>query len=148
MEEKEQFLKELEKEHAEMVRLLNDSTVALKNEEIKDAAAIIKTLNQLKDVLAVHLNSEDSIFYPDMKKRAVELKQDALLPAIDVFIEDMKKISKNVFDFFSKYKTEDAVMADTKGFIKDIIALKDALIKRINTEEKTLYYIYRAYYNI
>ncbi|MBI3753924.1 MAG: hemerythrin domain-containing protein [Deltaproteobacteria bacterium] len=148
MAEKEQFLYGLEKEHASIVDLLNGLEPVLKSGGVNDVASMVRNLNQLKEILTYHLKNEDRIFYPDMKKRAIELGQDALLSALDVFIEDMHKISKKVFDFFSKYKSGNDIASDKKGFIQGMIDLRDALIKRINTEEKTLYYIYKAYYDI
>lgn len=148
MEEKKLFLKGLEKDHESIVKLFNGLEPVLKNGNISDVSSILKTINRFNNTLVKHLKDEDEIFYPDLRKRAVELKQDALLPALDVFIEDMNKISRKVFDFFSRYRSESDIATDEKGFIKDIAEIRDALVKRINTEEETLYYIYKAYYGI
>lgn len=148
MEEKKLFLKGLGKDHESIVKLFNGLEPVLKNGKISDVSSILKTINRFNNTLVKHLKDEDEIFYPDLRKRAVELKQDALLPALDVFIEDMNKISRKVFDFFSRYRSESDIATDEKGFIKDIAEIRDALVKRINTEEETLYYIYKAYYGI
>lgn len=148
MEDKEHFLKGLEKDHANIVKLLNGLEAILKDGRISDAAATFKTINYLKNILTKHLKREDKIFYPDMRKRATQVRQDALLPALDVFIEDMNKISQNVSGFFARYEKEDDISADGKDFISGVKKIRDALIKRIATEEKTLYCIYKAYYNI
>ena len=148
MKEKEQFMWGLEKEHAGIVKIFSSLEQILKKGEIGDAAYTLKTISKLKDTLINHLNNEDKIFYPDMRKKAIELSQDALLHALDIFIEDMNKISKKVFDFFSKYENENDISGMDKEFIQDLAEVKDVLIKRINSEEKTLYHIYKAYYNI
>lgn len=146
MKEKEQFILGLEKEHAGIVKIFSSLEQILKKGEIDDAADTLKTISKLKDILINHLNNEDKIFYSDMRKKAIELSQDALLHALDIFIEDMNKISKKVFDFFSKYEND--ISGREKEFIQDLTEVKDVLIKRISTEEKTLYHIYKAYYNI
>lgn len=144
----EKFIDGLEKEHAmiEMAFKKLEPTVEAKN--ISDAASVLKIMEQLETILTNHLRDEDNKFYPDMRQKAVELKQDALLPALDIFIEDMNVISKKVFDFFSKYEKENDISADEKEFIKSLAEIRDVLIKRINTEEKTLYCIYKAYHNL
>lgn len=146
MKEKEQFIWGLEKEHAGIVKIFSSLEQILKKGEIDDAADTLKTISKLKDILINHLNNEDKIFYSDMRKKAIELSQDALLHALDIFIEDMNKISKKVFDFFSKYEND--ISGREKEFTQDLAEVKDVLIKRINSEEKTLYHIYKAYYNI
>lgn len=148
MEGKKHFLKGLEKDHANIVKLLNGLEAILKDGRISDAAATLRTISHLKNILIKHLKEEDKIFYPDMRKRATEVGQDALLPALDVFIEDMNKISQNVSGFFAKYEKEDDISADEKDFISDVKKIRDNLIKRIATEERTLHCIYKAYYNI
>ena len=146
MKEKEQFIWGLEKEHAGIVKIFSSLEQILKKGEIDDAADTLKTISKLKDILINHLNNEDKIFYSDMRKKAIELSQDALLHALDIFIDDMNKISKKVFEFFSKYEND--ISGREKEFIQDLAEVKDVLIKRISTEEKTLYNIYKAYYNI
>ncbi|OGP65745.1 MAG: hypothetical protein A3K22_02650 [Deltaproteobacteria bacterium RBG_16_42_7] len=146
MKEKEQFIWGLEKEHAGIVKIFSSLEQILKKGEIDDAADTLKTISKLKDILINHLNNEDKIFYSDMRKKAIELSQDALLHALDIFIDDMNKISKKVFEFFSKYEND--ISGREKEFIQDLAEVKDVLIKRINSEEKTLYHIYKAYYNI
>ena len=146
MKEKEQFIWGLEKEHAGIVKIFSSLEQILKKGEIDDAADTLKTISKLKDILINHLNNEDKIFYSDMRKKAIELSQDALLHALDIFIDDMNKISKKVFEFFSKYEND--ISGREKEFIQDLAEVKDVLIKRISTEEKTLYHIYKAYYNI
>jgi len=146
MKEKEQFIWGLEKEHAGIVKIFSSLEQILKKGEIDDAADTLKTISKLKDILINHLNNEDKIFYSDMRKKAIELSQDALLHALDIFIDDMNKISKKVFEFFSKYEND--ISGREKEFIQDLAEVKDLLIKRISTEEKTLYHIYKAYYNI
>ena len=146
MKEKEQFIWGLEKEHAGIVKIFSSLEQILKKGEIDDVADTLKTISKLKDILINHLNNEDKIFYSDMRKKAIELSQDALLHALDIFIDDMNKISKKVFEFFSKYEND--ISGREKEFIQDLAEVKDVLIKRINSEEKTLYHIYKAYYNI
>ncbi len=145
---KEQFIKSLEREHATIVKIFNRLEPVLNSGRIDNSANVLKDIGQLKDILIQHLKKEDEIFYPDMREKAVELKQNALLPALDFFMEDMRNISKKVFDFFSKYMTGEEIMAHDNDFFVDTKDTRDILIKRINTEEGTLYYIYKAYYHL
>lgn len=146
--EYERFIIELEKEHALIEQAFKKLELIIKSGNISNAADVLEIIEQFKTLLVKHLKKEDTLFYPDMRKKAVELKQDALLPALDVFIENMKNISQKVFDFFSRYDTEKAILGNGKDFINGIAEVKDALIKRIYSEEKTLYLIYKAYHHL
>lgn len=146
--EYEKFIKGLEKEHAMIGQSFTKLEPIIKNGKVNNVADALGIIEQLKTILINHLKDEDNLFYPDMRKKAVELKQDALLPALDAFIESMRNISKKVFDFFSRYKTENTILEDEKGFINGVSEIMDALIKRIDSEEKTLYYIYKAYHRL
>ena len=142
------FIKGLEKEHVMIGQSFKKLEPIIKNGSVNDPADALEIIEQLKSILVNHLKDEDNLFYPDMRKKAVELKQDALLPALDAFIESMRNISKKVFDFFSRYQNENTILEDEKGFINGVIEIRDALIKRIDSEEKTLYYIYKAYHHL
>lgn len=144
----EKFIQKMESEHALIRQAFDKLKLIIDNGNIGNNAFILTVIEQLKSILTVHLKDEDNLFYPDMRKKAVELKQEALLPALDIFIGDMKGISKRVFNFFAKYNTEKAISANEKEFINGIVEIWDALIKRIDSEEKTLYYIYKAYHNL
>ena len=144
----EKFIQKMESEHALIRQAFDKLKSIIDSGSISDTAFILTVVEQLKSILTVHLKDEDNLFYPDMRKKAVELKQEALLPALDIFIGDMKGISKRVFNFFTKYNTEKAISANEKVFINGIVEIRDALIKRIDSEEKTLYYIYKAYHDL
>lgn len=144
----EKFIQKMESEHALIRQAFDKLKSIIDSGSISDSAFILTVIEQLKSILTVHLKDEDNLFYPDMRKKAVELKQEALLPALDIFIGDMKGISKRTFNFFAKYNTEKAISANEKVFINGIVEIRDALIKRIDSEEKTLYYIYKAYHDL
>lgn len=144
----EKFIQKMEAEHALIRQAFDKLKSIIDSGRISDSSFILTAIEQLESILTVHLKDEDNLFYPDMRKKAVELKQEALLPVLDIFIGDMKGISKMVFNFFAKYNTEKAISANEKEFIRGIVEIRDALIKRINSEEKTLYYIYKAYHNL
>lgn len=146
--EHEKFIKGLEKEHAMIEKAFKKLEPIIETKGIRDTAYVLEIIEQLKTILINHLRDEDNKFYPAMRQKAIELKQDALLPALDIFIDGMKDISKNIFDFISRYENEKAITADETGFINGIIAVRAAVMKRIATEEKTLYYIYKAYHNL
>lgn len=146
--EHEKFIKGLEKEHVMIEKAFKKLEPIIEAKGIRDTAYVLEIIEQLKTILINHLRDEDNKFYPAMRRKAIELKQDALLPALDIFIDGMKDISKNIFDFISRYENEKAIAADETGFINGIIAVRAALMKRISTEEKTLYYIYKAYHNL
>lgn len=146
--EHEKFIKGLEKEHAMIEMAFKKLEPIVEAKNIHDTVSVLKIMEQLKNILTNHLRDEDNKFYPDMRQKAAELKQDALLPALDIFIEGMNTISKKVFAFFLKYEKANDISADEKEFTKSLAEIRDVLIKRINTEEKTLYYIYKAYHNL
>lgn len=146
--EHEKFIKGLEKEHAMIEKAFKKLEPIIETKGIRDTAYVLEIIEQLKTILINHLRDEDNKFYPAMRQKAIELKQDALLPALDIFIDGMKDISRNIFDFLSRYENEKTIAADETGFINGITAVRAALMKRMATEEKTLYYIYKAYHNL
>lgn len=146
--EHEKFIKGLEKEHAMIEKAFKKLEPIIEAKGIRDTAYVLEIIEQLKTILINHLRDEDNKFYPAMRQKAIELKQDALLPALDIFIDGIKDISRNIFDFLSRYENEKTIAADETGFINGIIAVRAALMKRMATEEKTLYYIYKAYHNL
>ena len=96
--EHEKFIKGLEKEHAMIEKAFKKLEPIIENKDIRDTAYVLKIIEQLKTILINHLRDEDNKFYPAMRQKAIELKQDALLPALDIFIDGMKDISKNIFE--------------------------------------------------
>ncbi|MBI5559905.1 MAG: hemerythrin domain-containing protein [Deltaproteobacteria bacterium] len=143
---REKYLYELEEEHLTIKNLFNgleDVIEKGKAGEIKDLRG---RLEKLKKALVNHVHSEDEVFYKDLREKAVETHQEALIPALDFFIESMHKITGDADRFFEEYRDEKRILENNGKFAARLKNLRDEIIHRIDSEEGSLFYIYKAYF--
>jgi len=143
---REKFLKYLEYEHLEIKKLFHELAPAIEAETIDDTAVLFERLHRLKSFLVTHVHNEDNVFYSDLRAKAKEKEQEALLPALDLFSRSMHDISLKAEKFFDDYDSQEAIAADRDGFVKRLKALRAVILDRIHSEEGSLFYIYRAYF--
>ncbi len=145
--DRERYLKELEDEHREIERLFGDLKGVLEGGDVEDMKALRETLISLRALLIDHVRNEDDVFYSDLRRHAVLMEQDALIPALDLYMDTMHRISREAIEFFDKHITDDhLVLEDVEMFIEGLRTLRDEIFKRIKSEERSLFYIYRAYF--
>ncbi len=142
--EDEGLLSELKRNHEE-IRGIFKRLVSL-IEWDPDPASVSPLLRRLRNVLSSHIKDEDALFYPALRERAVKLKHDALLPALDLFSKAMKNVSRKEEEFFERYGEDGAIKEDLEGFKVTLLDLIEELEERIKSEEGSLFYIYRAYF--
>ena len=142
------YLDELEKEHLTIKRLFKEINHAVERKDPRDIGWLAVKVNELKMLLLGHVYREDEMFYKDLQEEAVKLNQEALLPALDVFIKSMADISAEAMEFFDKYGVAEKIRENFDGFVSDFARLSGAIEKRITSEEGSLFHIYRAYYHL
>lgn len=145
--DKAMFLKELMEEHTEIRRLLRDLETAVTDSDSMDCRLVSSMLADLEGKLLDHVAREDRRFYPELRTGALEAGQTALLPALDLFINSMGKLSARAREFFDNYGSAVRIAADQEGFKKGFMGLKRDMLERIKSEEGSIYAIYRSYYS-
>ncbi len=141
-----EYLKKLEKEHQVIRQLFKELEPVMDACVVDDPEYVEKKLERLKDALVEHVRDEDELFYGELRRKAVELNQDALLPALDLFIEEMRKITSRAEVFFKDYSTPEEIAERQADFSMKLKNLEAEVLKRIESEERSLFYIYRAYF--
>lgn len=144
--EREKYLEGLEKEHREIRRFFTDLSPVMEKGDVGDILEMKKRLERLKSILIEHVRSEDDIFYVELRKKAVQMKQEALLPALDLFMDSMHGVSHEAERFFREFENEKHILDDVGAFSGSLKKLRDDIIKRIESEEGSLFYIYKAYF--
>ncbi|MEE9591906.1 MAG: hemerythrin domain-containing protein [Thermodesulfobacteriota bacterium] len=141
-----EFLSELKDGHTRIEDVFKKLRILVEDDDKHDVRAVFESLKDLRDLLVEHIRNEDELFYPALRRRAIELEQEALLPALDLFSESMHDVTRKVSEFFEEYKRNKDVLKDIEGFKADLIDIIEVVEKRIRSEEGSLFYIYRAYF--
>ena len=144
--DKEEYLSELIRVHDVIKHLLKDFEPIVRSRKVDDVVSVLQKLRALKAVLLEHVKAEDERFYKELREKAIKLEQEALLPALDFFISSMNEITRNAQNFFSTYGDEESILRDEKNFVAELDSLREEILKRIKSEEGSLFYIYRAYF--
>ena len=144
--DRKKLLDELESEHKRIMEVLLSLGKVVEKQTVDDVAAVRKDLANLEDLLKVHISKEDDLFYPDLKLKAEEMKQGALIPALNFFMNSMHEVSEKARDFFDSFRDDDSITDDIDRFVTRLDSLNMLLMKRIKSEEGSLFYLYKAYY--
>ncbi|MFZ3072567.1 MAG: hemerythrin domain-containing protein [Thermodesulfobacteriota bacterium] len=146
--DRERYLNELEGEHSMIKRLFKEINQTVERKDPRDIGWLAEKVNELKMLLLGHVYREDEMLYKDLREEAVKLEQDALLPALDVFMKSMGDISAEAMDFFNKYGAAEKIRENFDGFASEFARLYEVIEKRVTSEEGSLFCIYRAYYHL
>jgi len=126
-----ELVEELKMEHTfitENVR--NIKNVGITSQEGQDI------LLSVKNALLAHLEKEDKLLYPVLRKEAEN--NETLKQTLELFASDMKDVSEAASAFFEKYSTGGSGMT----FAKDFGRFVSALSQRIGREERIIYVRY------
>ncbi|MDP1854142.1 MAG: response regulator [Candidatus Omnitrophota bacterium] len=121
---------ELKKEHLVIVSMLDEAQKS--GIDKKDGQ---DKLIAVKDKLSAHLNTEDMVFYPLLKKAAG--KDEGLKEAFDFFGKDFEMITRRCNEFFNRYPgncSDKSCLYDFKDFFS-------SLKQRMRKEEIVLFTI-------
>ena len=119
------------KEHEIIISELNEVTKL----GINTKEGQTKLLN-VKDTLITHLQKEDDLFYPVLRKKA-KINEN-LKKILEEFSDEMEKISVITNNFFEKYSKGGSGFE----FSREFGNLYGVLGKRIKNEESVLYKFY------
>ncbi len=144
--DRQNYLEGLEREHHEIKVCFLKLAPVIESGRVEDFEGLTEQMASLKDLLVTHVKSEDEVFYRDLREMAVWMEQEALIPALDLFMESMHEVSNLAVEFFADYSGSARIMAETDAFVERLRELRDEVLKRIKSEEGSLFYIYRAYF--
>jgi len=91
------------------------------------APLIAELINKTTGVLNMHLASEDHFVYP--KIRSITRS----------YMNEMTKIADSYLAFHKNFNTPSKILANTDEFKKTFKQVRDALLMRMDREEKELY---------
>lgn len=111
----------------------------------KDIEGIASRMNSLKNNFMTHLKEEDNKIYADLLKVAREKDIELIEVTINTFTTAMKGVAARISKFFDKYAEKKEIDRLTTEFHKDFQGVYEDLMKRIGSEEKVLYLIYKKY---
>jgi hypothetical protein len=100
-----------------------------------NATLIAELINKTTGVLNMHLASEDSFVYPKL----LESSDTRVRSITQRYMDEMTKIADAYLAFHKKYNTPSKILADTAEFKQTFKKVRDALLLRMEREEKELY---------
>ena len=100
-----------------------------------NATLIAELINKTTGVLNMHLASEDSFVYPKL----LESSDTRVKSITQRYMDEMTKIADAYLAFHKKYNTPSKILADTAEFKQTFKKVRDALLLRMEREEKELY---------
>lgn len=100
-----------------------------------NATLIAALINKTTGVLNMHLASEDSFVYPKL----LESSDTRVRSITQRYMDEMTKIADAYLAFHKKYNTPSKILADTAEFKQTFKKVRDALLLRMEREEKELY---------
>ena len=100
-----------------------------------NATLIAELTNKTTGVLNMHLASEDSFVYPKL----LESSDTRVRSITQRYMDEMTKIADAYLAFHKKYNTPSKILADTAEFKQTFKKVRDALLLRMEREEKELY---------
>ena len=129
----------LEADHQHLLQLYTQIGQNLKN---KQYFSITDQLNHFKEDFIAHLESENIKFYGFLEQRLKDQSQE--FASLRSFRKEMRTIERTVIKFLDHW-IEHQINADrVEDFQTQYEAISAALVKRIESEEKELYTMYKA----
>ena len=131
------LIKDLEKEHKELVKLYQQIETKFNKRNIED---VIKLLNKFFYKYKKHVLFEDNYLYDKLIKKYDGY--ESILNFINETKEEMNKITKMLEKFLLIYSTKETIKNKKNEFFHDYKKLGKALKERIEFEETKLYVLY------
>ena len=100
-----------------------------------NATLSAELINKTTGVLNMHIASEDSFVYPKL----LESSDTRVRSITQRYMDEMTKIADAYLAFHKKYNTPSKILADTAEFKQTFKKVRDALLLRMEREEKELY---------
>jgi len=134
------LIPQLKQEHIEIMHAFESIKSGVSDGKAGDVD-LINELRELKNILVEHLGLEDKMLYPALVKAEGEVKELG-----EKFSEEMLGISKTALAFFGKYMSETiGDLIKSAEFRKELDGIIQAVTKRVDAEENTLFPAYEKY---
>lgn len=126
----------LKSQHQEILVVVKElSTILNEVESIEKAVKARSYLNQLGTLLGPHLQIEDKLLYPILKKSPhPKVKETAI-----VFSDEMGGIGIRINRYMEKWPTSVLIANEANSFIKETKVILTVLIQRISKEDNELF---------
>jgi len=136
-----ELIAQLKQEHVEIIHTFESIQSGIAEGKPGDAD-LINELRELKTTLVAHLDLEDKMLYPALSgSNAAEAKELG-----EKFLNEMAEISKVALAFFGKYMSETiGDLIQSSEFRKELNGIIQAVTKRVDAEEGTLFSAYEQY---
>ena len=100
-----------------------------------NAPLIAELINKTTGVLTMHLASEDHFVYPKL----LESSDEKIRSITRSYMNEMTKIADSYLAFHKNFNMPSKILEDTDEFKKTFKQVRDALLMRMDREEKELY---------
>jgi len=128
----------LKHQHEGIYQLIEEIESSLNLTKIEsDAFNLSLKLGQLSGKLTMHLRSEDDFLYPSLKNSSDQKHREIGVR----FSQEMSGIADRFFSYKSQYLAASKIKENPDKFIQDTKVIFDILMKRLRTEDKSLYAI-------
>ena len=132
---------QLKEEHVQLIRLFEEVKSEISQGDI-EPNILVEQLRDLKYILLAHLALEDKLIYPKLTSSDNKEAQNIGKK----FSTEMAEISNVVLAFFGKYIIIDIQkLKSDKEFEKELTGIIEAVVKRVELEENTLFPAYEQY---
>ena len=126
----------LKNQHDQVVQIVEELNVNL--DEVKTIDNAIKakaSLEELISILSTHLQIEDDILYPALKKSQDQKLKDCAT----LYSDEMGNIAKELRLYAEKWTTSTSIADRPEDFINETKKLVAILLKRIDRENNELF---------
>ena len=124
------------KDHEGLLKIAQDLKQQLDPSALKkDARSVCKVLSRLSGTLKVHLTAEDNQLYPEL----LTSKDGKIKSVAETFVREMGGVKDFLNRYVNKWISAENIQKDPNGFVAETQTLLDALVQRIDKENKELY---------
>lgn len=129
-------LNNFKRQHRE-IRELADKISMILNQDllVQDPMEVRNLLSTLSGKLMMHLAMEDQFLYPNL----MESNDSQIQTTAARFSTEMGDLVKVFKDYSAKWLNPSTIQANHEAFIKESRAIFQALLKRIDREDRELY---------
>ncbi len=132
------LLEELLSDHVDLLKLFGKIEAAYKKNDTK---LTIKTLNEFSNELRMHLLIENTKLYIYLRHSLTNMPEQAKMAR--EFQQEMRGIGKVLNEFVTKFSVETWSDEEREEFGRRLADIGGILVHRIETEEETLYPLYK-----
>lgn len=141
LESHKDLIQDLKAEHRLLISLFTDIIKLAENQRFDNA---MMTLDEFRSVLMNHLINENTKLYLFLN---AYYRHDPEFPRITKLRNDMSNLTKAFMDFIQQWRLQGLNANTRTRFVNQALPLSDALIIRLQTEEKELFGLYEQAVN-